>query len=576
MKLSPINNYSSYYNQNRASFKGTVDKDIYKILEESKQEIKTQYKNKEIDKLTAYNLTERKNKTIEGFNKIAERLHPDTKFLVKKVNEPHYTHLFTDEYLLFYAKNDKLKKSLDIKSEHYNRYDNRNPEEHKGQGKTMAVALTEEHIRRNSSPEKIDKQLFETNIKAFLDEVQEKFDKGLIVMDEIIPEEKGFAKYWKGLKNIVINNKITNQVTKSELIKQAMEYDEMAPEFHSQPNILDKLNEILELENIEKDEAIPDDLTKLDVTFEKIYEELKLTPDQFTLNNLLENNEINVNHVNSDGDSLLMHALAYCKQFGEYNSFEHAWGYCTEGEKLKEQMRQSLVVNTILNHPKIDVKYTNKKGENALTRLLDNSKYIYKYQKQLARLVSELGVNYYNPVTKETLFDTLTRYEDKCWTLSYGSPDTDYIIRDENFDINKNAPIFHILERLNNDDVIFKWMQNPEFDRSVKNENGLSIDDIINRLLPWHDSVLAYKLVLLKEKNHSDVVFKDLKDKDTIMDFLTTVRIHDNKKDIEFLRTCFDHLFTLEELRNYIPKIEQANNKTIEDVAKSVLSRKRV
>ena len=94
--------------------------------------------------------------------------------------------------------------------------------------------------------------------------------------------------------------------------------------------------------------------------------------------------------------------------------------------------------------------------------------------------------------------------------------------------------------------------------------------------MPWHDSVLAYKLVLLKEKNHSDVVFKDLKDKDTIMDFLTTVRIHDNKKDIEFLRTCFDHLFTLAELRNYIPKIEQANNKTLEDVAKSVLSRKRI
>ena len=185
-----------------------------------------------------------------------------------------------------------------------------------------------------------------------------------------------------------------------------------------------------------------------------------------------------------------------------------------------------------------------------------------------------MGINYCNPVTNETIYDTLIRYEGKCWSLSSGSVDVDSIVRNDDFDINKNAPIFHVLEHLGQDDVIFKWMQNPKFDRTAVNKGGLSIDEVINNQLPWNKNVLAYKLVLLKEKNNSDVVFKDLKDKDTIMDFLTSVRVHNNKEDIEFLRTCFDNIYTKEELKNYMPKIEQANNKTIEDIAKSVLSTK--
>jgi len=570
MKLSPINNYSSYYNQNLASFKGTVDKNIYKIIEDSKEDLKTQYKNNEISKLDAYYATEKRNKTIEGFNKIAEKLHPNTTIFVKKFEQHNSFNYHTDEFLLFYAKNDKLKKTFDINCENYNTYNTLNPQRHRGFGKFFAVVLTEENMRKELTPKLIDQKLFETNTKAFLDEAQEKFDKGLIVMDETISEEKGFAKYWKGLKNLVTNNKINGRVTKSELIKQAIEYDKMAPEFYSKPNTLDKLNEILETKEVSED------IEKLDVTFEKIYEKLKKTPDEFTLNNLLENNEININRINRDGSNLLMYALGYCKQFGEYNSFEHAWGYCSEGDKLKEQMYQGAVINTILNHPKLDVKYVNKKGENALTTLLENSHYINKYKKHLSKLIDKMGVNYYNPITEETLYDTLTRYEGKCWSLSSGSIDTDSIVRNENFDINKNAPIFHVLEHLNQDDIIFKWMQNPEFDRTATNKAGLSIEDVINNQWPWTNNVIAYKLVLLKEKNNSDVVFKDLKDKDTIMDFLTSVRILDNKKDIEFLRTCFDHLFTIEELKNYMPKIEQANNKTIEDIAKSVLSTRKI
>lgn len=539
MQILPVNRYSnSAPKKANLNFNGVVDKSIYKMLEADKPKIRELLLNDRMPKRTARNMAVVYQKTIESFEKLANNLHPETRVSSKKYNFEGQN-ITTQKGITLYATNKLLKHPLDIASADYLYMYTDTTEGN-------AVLRISATIENDRPAHVIDRDLFNENTDIFLNDVKEKLAKGLIIMDDADQEETKMVKAWSGFKNFVAN-KATGSVTKSELIKQAQEFDTLAPEFHSRPVILDRLYKVLN--SVDDEFALPEDLTKLDVLFDNIYYKLKERPDEQSLKIILENNEININHVDSFGDNLLMNVL---KQKTE-------WGI---NYPDKETAKQRKVINSILNHPKLDIEYVNRKGENALTTFMDNRKDLGDYTPIQREIIKKMGINYFNPVTEETLFDTVMKYTDNYW-LGHD------IVKEDSFDFNKNKPIFKVLE-LGYSDIVFKWMQNPKFNRNVKNDIDLSLEEVIAKKKPHQKEALAYNLVLLKEKYNADTVFTTLDNKEQLIDFFTKLEGVNNNKDLEFIRICFEKLFNSDQLEKFMPKIENAKSDSIKTIAKNV------
>ena len=82
--------------------------------------------------------------------------------------------------------------------------------------------------------------------------------------------------------------------------------------------------------------------------------------------------------------------------------------------------------------------------------------------------------------------------------------------------------------------------------------------------------ILAYNLVLLKEKYNADTVFTTLDNKEQLIDFFTKLEGVNNNKDLEFIRICFEKLFNSDQLEKFMPKIENAKSDSIKTIAKNV------